>query len=140
MGFLLALAVFPGHFMKGQQTESNSFLTERFSFAHCEKHSDVFRTRQKKQRQLQQLVQNTISTIKCSGVVISQVLPTRKSGCFQTWSGRYLSQRRINGALTTAEQAIREEILVGLLTGQRWAVTGFLMQSGIGFKGHERGG
>jgi len=43
-------------------------------------------------------------------------------------------QRRINGALTTAEQTIREEILVGLLTGQRWAVTGFLMQSGIGFK------
>src|SRR5262250_2953135 len=33
---------------------------------HCEKHSDIFRTRQKKQRELQQLVHNTILSIKCS--------------------------------------------------------------------------
>src|SRR5215471_7385414 len=52
--------------MMGQQTESDSFLPERFSLVHYEKHSDIFRTRQKKQRQLQQLVQNTISTTKCS--------------------------------------------------------------------------
>src|SRR5499433_1736016 len=52
--------------MMGQQTESDSFLPERFSLVHCEKHSDIFRTRQKKQRELQQLVQNTISPIKCS--------------------------------------------------------------------------
>src|SRR5215469_4629135 len=41
-------------------------LPGRFSFVHCEKHSDVFRTRQKKRRELQQLVQNTILAIKCS--------------------------------------------------------------------------
>src|SRR5262249_31522520 len=49
----------------GQSDRSNR-LPGRFSFVHCEKHSDIFRTRQKKQRQLQQLVQNTISPIKCS--------------------------------------------------------------------------
>ena len=47
-------------------------LPERFSFVHCEKHSDVFRTRQKKQeRELQQLVQNTILAIKCSFHLVS---------------------------------------------------------------------
>src|SRR5215470_13325724 len=49
----------------GQSDRSNR-LPGRFSFVRCEKHSDIFRTRQKKQRQLQQLVQNTISAIKCS--------------------------------------------------------------------------
>ena len=32
----------------------------------CEKYSDIFRTRPKKQRELQQLAQNTIVAIKCS--------------------------------------------------------------------------
>src|SRR5262249_22569446 len=41
-------------------------LPGRFSFVRCEKHSDVFRTRQKSRRELQQLVQNTILPIKCS--------------------------------------------------------------------------
>src|SRR5215472_13806282 len=52
--------------MMGQQTESDSFLPERFSLVHCEKHSDIFRTRRKKKRELEQLVQNTILPIKCS--------------------------------------------------------------------------
>src|SRR5215831_9832254 len=46
-GFLLARAVFPGHSMTGQQTEIELILPERFSFVHCKKHSDIFRTRQK---------------------------------------------------------------------------------------------
>src|SRR5215467_11798038 len=46
--------------------QNRTHSTERFSFVHCQKHSDVFRTRQKKQRELQQLVQNTILSIKCS--------------------------------------------------------------------------
>src|SRR5215472_792034 len=49
----------------GQSDRSNR-LPGRFSFVRCEKHSDVFRTRQKSRRELQQLVQNTISTTKCS--------------------------------------------------------------------------
>ena len=52
--------------MMGQQTESNLFYQRDFSFVHCEKNSDVFRTRQKKERELKQLVQNTILPIKCS--------------------------------------------------------------------------
>src|SRR5215471_4529129 len=56
-----------------------------------------------------------------------QVRPTRKSEMLSDmiWPVS-LNDGLINGALTTAEQTIREEILVGLLTGQRWAVTGFL--------------
>src|SRR5215469_11724007 len=48
----------------GQSDRSNR-LPGRFSFVRCEKHSDVFRTRQKSRRELQQLVQNTIS-VGCS--------------------------------------------------------------------------
>src|SRR5215467_7054013 len=38
---------FPGHSMTGQRTEIELILPGRFSFVHCEKHSDIFRTRQK---------------------------------------------------------------------------------------------
>src|SRR5262249_24238266 len=65
-GFLLARAVFPGHSMTGQQTEIELILRGRFSFVRCEKHSDMFRTREKSRRELQQLVQNTILSTKCS--------------------------------------------------------------------------
>src|SRR5262249_62100820 len=50
--------------------QNRTHSTERFSFVHCEKHSDVFRTRQKKERELQQLVQNTILPIKCSSCLL----------------------------------------------------------------------
>jgi len=79
-------------FMMGQQTESDSFYRE-ISLVHCEKHSDIFRTRQKKQRQLQQLVQHNyindkvfVSPRSCPWIRFALHQRTRSRPTFGRWA------------------------------------------------------
>src|SRR5215467_15924420 len=53
------------HSIRSDEPADRIGLREIF-VVQCEKYSDIFRTRPKKQRELQQLAQNTIVAIKCS--------------------------------------------------------------------------
>ena len=59
IGVLLGRAVFLA-VHDGPADRIELIPPERFCFVHCKKHSDVFRTRQKKQREVQQLIQQSV--------------------------------------------------------------------------------